>query len=135
MQRCSATTPKGIPCKAWATRNSDPPRCAAHANGSRAGAPPGNTNAQTHGAYSTPDLPTITAQLARRLDQLAAYIDGHLDDLEPADYARLGTLQGQLVSRLARLIRDQSAGGDTPALATAINEALDLIGAEIGVDL
>jgi len=135
MQRCTATTAKGIPCKAWAQAHTDPPRCAAHASGSRAGAPQGNTNATRHGAYSAPDLPTITAQLARRLDQLAAYIDGHLDDLEPADYARLGTLQGQLVSRLAHLLKGQDAGNVNPALATAISEALDLVGAEIGVEL
>lgn len=171
-RHCTATTAAGTPCRAWATHDSDPPRCSAHSeskagrpcgsppSGARAGdvsagetsvsstrgsAPPGSSTATPdlsggsagpHSALSgSSALPQLVADLKRRIDQLSAYIDDHIEDLEPADYARLGTLQGQLVSRLARLIRDQQAGSGSTALAAAINEALDLIGAEYGIQL
>jgi hypothetical protein len=145
-KRCTATTAAGTPCKAWATHNSDPPRCSAHverpAGSPHIGAPPGNQNAAQHGGHAQGSAPIdpsalapLAAQLSRRLDQLAAYIDSRIEELEPADYARLGTLQGQLASRLARLIHDQQAGAGNAQLATAINDALDQLGAEWGITL
>ena len=47
--KCTARTASGKACKAWAIRGSDPPLCAPHTG--LAGAPPGNTNAVTHGYY------------------------------------------------------------------------------------
>jgi hypothetical protein len=47
--RCTATTASGKPCKAWAIRDSDPPRCAPHAG--LAKAQKGNQNAVKHGYY------------------------------------------------------------------------------------
>lgn len=76
-------------------------------------------------------LPQLVAGLKRRIDQLSAYIDSHLEDLDPADYARLGTLQGQLVSRMSRLNKEMAEQGTgAGALATAINDALDQLGTE-----
>ena len=165
---CTATTAAGTPCKAWATHNSDPPRCSAHS-----GAPTGNVSAGKHRASAThsPDsapvdspsaasdlpgapgldkdgalsggsaLPRLVTDLKRRIDQLSAYIDAHIEDLDPADYARLGTLQGQLVSRLSRLNKEMAAEGTgggalaSGALAAAIDDALDQLGAEWGITL
>ena len=51
--RCTATTRKGQPCRAWAVPGTDPPRCAAHGGvASKPGAPSGNQNAVTHGFYA-----------------------------------------------------------------------------------
>jgi hypothetical protein len=47
--KCTAITASGKPCKAWAIRDSAPPRCAPHSG--LTGAPKGNTNAVTHGYY------------------------------------------------------------------------------------
>ena len=89
-------------------------------------------------------LPRLVTDLKRRIDQLSAYIDGHIEDLDPADYARLGTLQGQLVSRLSRLNKEMAEAGSgalgggalaAGALAAAIDDALDQLGAEWGITL
>ena len=47
--KCTATTAKDKPCKSWAIKDSDPPRCASHAG--RTGAHTGNQNAVKHGYY------------------------------------------------------------------------------------
>ncbi len=51
--RCTATTRKGQPCRAWAVPGTDPPRCASHGGVSaKPGAPVGNQNAVIHGFYA-----------------------------------------------------------------------------------
>jgi hypothetical protein len=54
-KRCTAVRADGDPCRAWAVRGSDPPRCGVH-SGTDApiGAPLGNANALKHGAYADP---------------------------------------------------------------------------------
>ena len=49
LTKCTATTAKGKPCKAWAIRASNPPLCAPHAG--LTGGSKGNQNAVTHGYY------------------------------------------------------------------------------------
>ena len=49
LTKCTATTAQGNPCKAWAIRSSDPPRCAPHAG--LAKGKKGNQNAVKHGYY------------------------------------------------------------------------------------
>lgn len=49
LTKCTATTTKGQPCKAWAILESEPPLCSAHSG--LCGAPKGNENAVTHGYY------------------------------------------------------------------------------------
>ena len=148
---CTATRQDGQPCRAHAVRGTSPPRCSAHRTQSQIGAPPGNQNARTHGAYShvqpdaaAPatqriDLDAAILDLQRRLDQLSDYIDQGLNDakLDIGDYARLTGLQGQLASRLGRLIRDrQSIAGDTDnQTLDALNAALDSISEEWGIEL
>lgn len=104
----------------------------------RKGAPKGNSNRKTHGAYSragdgTTDLADAIADLQRRLRQLSHYIDDHMDELDIDAYTKLVGLQGNLTSRLGRLIgQHRTDDGD---LATAINTALDEISAELGIEL
>ena len=49
LTKCTATTAKGNPCKAWAINSSDPPRCAPHSG--LTGGPKGNQYAVKHGYY------------------------------------------------------------------------------------
>jgi hypothetical protein len=128
--RCAATTATGTPCKAWAVRGSDPPRCAAHRR-SQAAPPP------EAGEAAPPSLDAAIADLYRRLGQLSRYIDERLADLEPGLYARLASLQGQLTSRLGRLLRDrqQLEGDAADQLIQAVHQALDDISTEWGVEL
>jgi hypothetical protein len=157
--RCTATTAAGRPCRAWAVRGSDPPRCSAHRGGQRpVGAPAGNTNALKHGAYASPpdtglshdseagsaaDLAARIADLNRRADQLAAYLDrltigdGTEGTTTVQDYAKLVALQGQLCSRIGRLMRDlqQLQPDDQDFLQECINEALDQASVILGVQL
>lgn len=125
-----------------------PPLCAAH-GGSQipSGAPPGNRNAVTHGAYADlpgadVDLSRVIADLDRRIKRLDEYIDkldppGVRDQEAQGSFVRLVTLYGQLCSRLGRLMRDQVqvGGGRDSELEQAMNDALDLAGSILGVDL
>jgi hypothetical protein len=66
-ERCTALTNNGRPCRNWAVRDSDPPRCGSHGGGRRPpGAPYGNRNAQIHGrcARLRPVPRTVESQVA-----------------------------------------------------------------------
>lgn len=118
---------------------------------SRPGAPSGNANAQTHGAYARPrengDQETETGLAARiadldaRIARLGRYIDAAQigeDGMSVADYAKLAALHGQLCSRLGRLLRDQqqlAAAPETGSLDAAIDQALSAASKILGVDL
>ncbi|MCK4472094.1 MAG: hypothetical protein KAW49_09950, partial [Anaerolineae bacterium] len=121
MTRCTATTRRGTQCKNSAVPGTNPPRCSipSHQVNSktkpkrkRAGAPPGNKNAEKHGAYSRPPAQTsdiianITnaiADLQQKREQLSRYIDDNQDSLKPLEYAKMLDLLGRLDSRIARL--------------------------------
>ena len=148
--RCSATTKAGKACRASPVTNSKPPRCAAHGGTTaRIGAPPGNTNAETHGAYSdrgstdAVDLDARIRDLNRRIERLSQYIDeaelgdGTQGTITVDGYAKLANIHGQLTSRLGRLLRDkqQLDGGSGAELAQAIGDALDMASQVLGVDL
>jgi len=148
MSRCTATNANGSPCRAWAVKQTQPPRCAAHGGTTNTnGAPAGNQNATTHGAYTSnsppqgPDKPADfdarIADLDRRIMHLSAYIDAHLVDLQTEHYIKLLNLLGLLTSRLGRLLRDRAvvAPEDRDELQTAINGALDDLAAQWGADL
>ncbi|MBN1640377.1 MAG: hypothetical protein JXA09_04005 [Anaerolineae bacterium] len=143
--RCTATTRRGQPCRAWAVQGSDPPRCAAHGGS----APPPRVldagSAEAHCACSDPpdrgvDLETRIADLDRRIARLSAYIDRISPDdpdITLQDYTRLLALHGQLTSRLGRLARDQQQlqAGQNADLAEAMDEALDLAGEILGIEV
>lgn len=84
-RRCTAVRADGEPCRAWAVRGSDPPRCGVH-GGTNApiGAPARNTNALQHGAYA--DRSTL-----RRI--AADVVEDDPADLE--EFLRPGGLEGR----------------------------------------
>jgi hypothetical protein len=122
---------------------------AARPSSGRVGAPAGNQNATKHGVFAhgrgapacapgaSVDLDAAIADLQRRLRQLSTYIDDNLTDLDADTFVRLANLQGQLTSRLGRLMRDrqQVSGNAGDELTAAINDALDEISEEWGLDL
>ena len=141
--RCTALKHNQTPCKAWAVKETNPPRCAAHGGGKKpVGAPPGNKNAEKHGAYAQPkaagpDIDERIADLNRRIESLSAYIDTHTADLDTEILIKLLALHGQLSSRLGRLMRDRQIlhGDDTSELQQAIEEALDIVSDFLEVQL
>ena len=139
--RCGMTKKDGTACKAWAVRGSDPPRCVAHGGGKgKVGAPVGNANARTHGVYATqrtvsPDLDARIADLDARIVSLAIFIDERTADLSTEEFIKLLALHGQLISRLGRLMSQQDKGGGDAELQQAIDEALDRLSKEWGIEL
>ena len=139
--RCTATTKAGIPCRAWAVKGTQPPRCAAHGGGRRpAGAPRGNQTAREHGAYFDADLLSIEdvlADLAIKQRWLSDYIETHIGEISTRELISLLKLHGQNASRLGRLLRDKRAlsGEAADGIAGAIAQALDELSTELGVEL
>jgi hypothetical protein len=84
-KRCTAVRADGEPCRAWAVRGSDPPRCSVH-GGTDApiGAPGGNANALQHGAYADPST----------LRRIAADVVED-DPAELEEFLRPGGLEGR----------------------------------------
>jgi hypothetical protein len=139
---CSATTRSGRPCRGRAIRDTDPPLCSAHGGAaSSPGAPKGNVNAQTHGAYTVPKTPNLAARISDLDDQIQSldtYIESkQMKDISADELATLLNLYGQLVSRLGRLMRDQRAlsGEAADGISGAIAQALDELSSILGIDL
>jgi len=134
--RCTATTVKGAPCRAWAVRGSDPPRCRVHLLRSVEG-----TKCVEMPENDAVDLTRHIVDLADQVRDLARLIrDAQVVEGEPlslAEYRRLLALHGALCSRLSRMLRDrqQLQGDDQTELDAAIQDALDLAGEILGVDL
>jgi hypothetical protein len=82
------------------------------------------------------DLPAAIADLERRIHSLSAYIDRSVE-LSPRELVTLVSLQGELTSRLGRLVKiwNDLATEEADELTAAINEALDLISDNWGVEL
>lgn len=143
-RRCGAQTRSGRPCRAWAMRGSDPPRCAAHREPVTAGeaerslAPP---------AFYAEDPTAITIDAAiagladkmRRLDTIIANHDPGQDSTWPPDETllQLFGLYSQASSRLSRLLRDRRAlsGEAADGFAGAVAQALDELSNQWGVEL
>jgi hypothetical protein len=116
-------------------RNVEPPRCAAHSG--LVGAPPGNKNRLTHGAYVVVPIHSIAdlvADLQRKVGRLSAMID---DCMDATQVAGLFALHAQMASRLGRLLRDQRAldGKAADSMLDAIGVVLDEISTEMGIKL
>ena len=141
--RCTALTANGSPCRAWAARGSEPPRCAAHSG--KSGAPAGSPSRLKHGQYAAPgpdvDLTTIDgviADLADRQARLTAFLERVLvEGGDVIEVAKVFALHGQNASRLGRLLRDKRAlsGQSADGLLEAIGVALDEISTELGIRL
>jgi hypothetical protein len=148
MTQCTAITRKGTQCKNSAVTGTNPPRCPIPSHQTdpnaptrkRAGAPPGNKNAEKHGAYSrvllVDDLDTQIAELSRRLSDVIQFIDANRGKLTADEYIRFAALQGQLTSRLGRLIRSREDDTDAATKAEIdIDAVLQVLSANFKVDL
>lgn len=123
----------GRPCRAWAVRGSDPPRCAAHG---------GRAAAQSEPEEIPDTIESVIHDLASKQKKLSKYIETYTEDetqinLEVKDLARLFQIHGLNASRIGRLLRDQRAlsGEATDGIAGAIAQALDELATELGTDL
>ena len=81
----------------------------------------------------------IVLDLLAKQNRLSRYIDSHLGDEKMAlpDLARLLAIHSQNASRLGRLLRDKRALSDraADAMTAAIDQALDELSAEWGIEL
>ncbi len=147
-RRCTALSASGDPCRAWAVRASDPPRCAPHGGGrAPVGAPLGNRNAVTHGYYASTPAPDPSDGLPFSIDDVIAslfdkqlilsrYIDENEDHLSIRQYARLVGLYGQGASCLGRLLRDRMAlAPPADGVGPVIRQALDELNEELRIEL
>jgi hypothetical protein len=140
-RRCTATCADGKPCKAWAVRGTDPPRCSAHRNAADWGAPLGNQDATKHGYYGEiPDectIDTIIDLLYQRQLQLDDYIDQVQEGATLIALTHLLRIYGKNASRLGRLLRDRRplSGDAADGISGAIAAALDELSTELGTDL
>ncbi len=142
-RKCPAPKKDGSPCQAWAVRTSHPPRCAPHGGGkARVGAPDGNDNATTHGAYSlsaTPptNLDTRIKDLDTRVCELSEFIDTLDENTALGNRLAVLDLHGRLTSRLGRLMKDRQAVTEdgVQGMAAELREALSIASGILGVDL
>lgn len=151
-RRCTAVRRDGTPCRGWAVRGSEPPRCGSHGGGLGVpGARAGNQNALKHGFYSRVLQPGELADLVAFADDLTLddeiamsrvalrRILPRLDagELEVGDLTDLAGLVFAGSRTIARLLRDQRAlsGESADGLAGALGVALDEIGTQWGLDL
>ena len=132
-RRCTATCADGSPCRAWAVRGSDPPRCSPHGGGAApVGAPPGNQNALTHGFYARVQIPAASSprpksdddavvQLCATHVRIARHIEDHKHELPIPQLVALCQLYADNLSRLTRLLlKRYDAGASSVAEFKAI---------------
>jgi len=129
-RRCPATKKSGDPCRAYVVRGTD--LCASHSR--KVGAPEGNRNRQTHGAYSSSKLTGIddvVDDLMRKQENLSLYISERIGEMDSEELVKLLSLSAQNASRLGRLLRDQQTLGGSMAdgLLQAVNMLMDDINA------
>ena len=127
--RCTAHTAAGRPCRAWAVRGSDPPRCAAHRTKTGDGAAPPEAAARAV-APGVDALATQIADLDRRIARLGAYMDARQAELNVDDLVRLNDLHSKMMGRVTRMRQalehlGPGEGAEQSALAKALHWALD----------
>jgi hypothetical protein len=134
MPRCTALTRRGVPCRAAAQRGSNPPRCRAHRLLPANAPPPAHAEPAWGAAEAEVEpvsLQALIGDLVRRVRALSQYLDAH-PETDVRRFAALVKLQGELTSRIARLLRQAQSEAPTNA---AIQEALDYIARATGVDV
>lgn len=139
-RKCTGICKNGRPCTAWAVHETNPPTCAAHGGSKKpVGAPKGNKNAEKHGGYSGTlpiDLDARITALHKRLRHVEQYLDTHADDLTPEEYIRLSALQGQLLSRLSREVRERDkAHNIADPMEADMDAVLKVLSAKFNIDL
>ena len=147
--KCNQLKNDGSACKAWAMKDTKPPRCAAHGGTTKkTGAPPGNSNAKTHGFYAATITPTtitpttiegVIEDLATKQAALSEYLATNLQnpEIDLTALVNIFTVHAQNASRLGRLLTQQHAlsGELSDGLAGAIGQALDELSLILGADL
>lgn len=150
-RKCTATTIAGRPCQAWAIRESDPPRCPAHAGPDR-GASSLRQQTEEDSFYrrqlSNQELADLVAysgdgglgdeiainrvMLRRLLNSL-----GDTEDASLSDVVKVATLVFRGTKAVAALLRDERAlsGEAADGIAGAIAQALDELSTELGLEL
>lgn len=148
-RRCTARTRAGDPCRAWAVRGSMPPRCAAHAAAYAGADAPGRKHGFYARTFSPDELDDLAAyagdlclddeiSVARvALQRVFAFLNRDPDRLDPGDYVRAAELAFTGARTIARLLRDRDAltGSSADELDGIVDQALDLLSAEWGIDL
>ena len=152
-RRCSATTRRGERCRRRATRDSDPPLCAAHAGCGAADASPPGDEALAAAPGHCPPAPEPDPRAeppqgdSLSLDQeiaLARICLLRVAEALKANGAltleqriRLATLIFRGATTVARLVRDRHAVSDGVGEAywAAIDGILDAVGAQLEVKL
>jgi hypothetical protein len=152
---CSHTTKAGNPCRAWAVEGTDPPACSAHAGRNvGAGGPPANQNARTHGFYGRilsqqelADLVSYASDMS--LDDeiscvrvaLRRALEFVRDDSQRLDHdtflRALGLIfhGARAVAYLVRLRQELAAAAGHDPFLDIIDQALDALGEEWGIEL
>lgn len=143
---CTATCADGSPCRAWAVRGSDPPRCSPHGGGRRpVGAPKGNQNARSHGFFARTKLtPPGRSRALQRKDnaiadlcirhlRLIRHIEEHKAHLHVSKLALLFRLYRANLEKLLPLVRHRYGAWASTSLAfkAIFTEVLQ----EQGIDL
>jgi hypothetical protein len=130
---CTATTRAGRPCRAWAVRGSDPPRCAAHATAA------GSSHASHALALCRDELahPTLDGEITIARDMLRRLVETLRDGTSGGELVQLAQTCFAGTRTVAGLLRDKRAlsGGAADGLMGAIGQALDELSTEWGVDL
>lgn len=151
-RRCSATTRRGERCRRWATRDSDPPLCAAHAgHGVGDASHPGDEPAAAPGHYLPAPERQEPAHSPQRdglsLDEeislaricllrVAEALEAN-GGLTLEQRVRLVTLIFRGVSTIARLLRDRPAVSDEAREGwwAIFDRAMEAAAVELGVKL
>jgi len=137
-RKCAFRHQNGRACRAWAIRDSDPPRCAVHREDGS------SKNQQSRGFYVEPvrdlrDIDDVVEDALVKQTQLSAFIEQKVAEGEMGvkEMAKLLALHGQNAARIGRLLRDQRAlsGKSVDGLLEAIGAALDELSTELGIDL
>jgi hypothetical protein len=130
-RRCRATTAGGRPCRAWAIK--DTPYCAVHS---------GHDQANTLPEDPDPGPPrrrleTIDDVITDMFEKMARF-SAMIDQAEDIDsFLKMFAVYSRNTAHLASLLRTKHSlpGNPTDDLMSALGQAIDEVGKELGVDL
>jgi len=148
--KCTATTKANRPCRAYAVRGTDPPRCSVHRkvgtgpSQPAASAPAGRDFYRR--SYSLEEIADLVAREAGDdlEDEISAarvatrrVMEQLQRELDPAEYGKLARVVFTGSNTVARLLRIQRllARESEDGIASAIEEALDELEKDLGLEL
>ncbi|HSM57443.1 MAG TPA: hypothetical protein VK879_14930 [Candidatus Sulfomarinibacteraceae bacterium] len=150
-RKCTARTNAGRPCRAWAVRGSEPPRCPAHA-GLTGGASSSRRSDAGSGFYgrqlTTQEISDLVASTgdSSLVDEIAVSrvvlrrllsVLQDEDELSVRELTRVASMVFNGSRVVAHLLRDERAlsGEAADGIAGAIGHALDELATEWGLEL